>query len=126
MLLARPAGADDSHSQLLRHERTINSIDRFCAQFFELRTFSLRLENSSLQARRTRGISATSFRQRGALRFQNFRSAVLDRLEQPLARELPVAHLRARILHGHAETGGAMPQGDRGRHLIYVLPARAG
>jgi len=60
MLLTRPAGADDSHSQLLRHERTINSIDRFCAQFFELRTLSLRLENSSFQARGTRGISAAN------------------------------------------------------------------
>jgi hypothetical protein len=58
--------------------------------------------------------------------FQDLRRALLDRHEQPLARQSPVAHLRARVLYSHAETCRAMSQGNRGCHLIYVLPARAG
>ena len=126
MLLTRPARAYHCDPQLRRHERTNNSIDRFCAQFFELRAFSLGLENPSLQARRTWGVSTTDLRQRSVFRFQNLRCALLDRHEQPLPRQTPVAHLRARVLHCHAETSRAMAQGNRGCYLIYVLPARAG
>ena len=126
MLLARPARAYDCDPQLRRHERTNNSIDRFCAQFFELRAFSLRLENSSLQTGRTWGISTTDLRQRSVFRSQDLRRALLDRHEQPLARQSTVAHLRARVLHSHAETCRAMSQGNRGCHLIYVMPAWAG
>ena len=72
--------AHNSDPQPFRREQTNGSIDRSRAQLLELRAFSFRLEDFSLQARRTRGISAANLRERGALRLQKLRGAALDRL----------------------------------------------
>ena len=91
---ARPTRADDSHSELLRHEPRNSLIDRFCPQFFELRALSFRLENSALQPCWPRRISPTNLRRCRALRLALFRGAAPDGFEQSLQSELAVAHLR--------------------------------
>ena len=125
MLLAWPAGANDSDSQLSLTSGRITQSIPFARSFLSCERFRF----VSRIFRFKRG-GRGEFRRRilaSAARFacRDFRGATLDRLEQPLARQLPVAHLRARVLHGHAETGRAMTQGDSGGDLIYVLPAWA-
>ena len=51
--------------------------------------------------------------------------ALFDGREKSFTRECAITRLRARILHGHADSSGAMSQRHRSRDLVHMLTPRA-
>jgi hypothetical protein len=121
MLLAGPAGPDDSDSNLLRHLRTNNLIQVSCAQFFQLGAPSLGLEDFFFQAWRAGRLPSPFASGIGALLLLFLSPLILNQIEETFERECPVPRLRPGILHRYREPTWAMPKSDCGRNFVDVL-----
>ena len=97
----------------------------FCSPSLQLAALSFRFEDSPLERTRPGRFAPSLFFTESDQCNPPIFFATLDRREQSLARELAVLRLRARVLHGHANSRGAMPQRYGGRNLVYILTTRA-
>src|SRR5262245_32999041 len=93
-------------------------IQVFGAQFLQLGSSPLVLENLFFQTRRAWRPAPSFARDSGARLLLFLFSLFHDQIEQAFPCEGAIACLGARILDGHSQSAGPMPESNCGRNLV--------